>query len=63
MIIILFLGVLIGGLQTFIDWNIVRFLAFDVRKLFVYVPVAILNFVFSLIPGLNIITSITFYLI
>ena len=50
MTIILFIGLIMGGLQTFIDWNFVRFFAFDVRKLVVYVPVAVLNLMFSVFP-------------
>ena len=50
-----------GGLQTFIDWNLWRFLASDVRKLVVYIPVAVLNAGFSLIPLLNVVTSVLFY--
>ena len=50
-----------GGLQTFIDWNFVRFFAFDVRKLVVYVPVAVLNLMFSVFPLVNLVSSFFFY--
>ena len=63
MIIVLFVGVIMGALQTFIDWNLWRFLAFDIRKLVVYVVVSVLNFVCSLFPLFNILSSIAFYLI
>ena len=61
MTVILFIGLIMGGLQTFIDWNFVRFFAFDVRKLVVYVPVAVLNLMFSVFPLVNLVSSFFFY--
>ena len=63
MSITLFIGDIMGGIQTLFDFNLVRFFLFDVRKLVVYVPLAVLNLAFSVIPFLNWLTSFSFYLL